>query len=154
MADLQITSFDDMKKTAYSIVPLTAWDGVGTVNVKLRRVDLFMLMQEGTIPNELLSVASKAAMKPKEGEAPFDEKHDPAEFQQFVDMQVTLAEQSLVQPTYQEIVENVGPLTQKQLLEIFAYNMAGVRALHNFRSQPEPTSADGSGSGSLPLQTK
>lgn len=65
-----------------------------------------------------------------------------------------MAQKSLVEPTYDEIVEHVGPLTDNQLSAIFVFCTAGVRALKNFRSRLTLIEAIGDNSEDVQLPTE
>lgn len=153
--NLQVTSLEEMALNANMVVPIPAWNGNGFINVKLRRADTLALIQEGQLPNELLAVAAKTSTKQKgDPKSPVDEENSPEEFKHFVTLLNAIAKGALIEPTYDELVEKVAPLTYQQLMAIYAYCMAGVRALNSFRGEPRSDAEDGGSGEDLRVQAE
>lgn len=92
--------------------------------VKLKRVSLLEMANADMIPNELLNSVNELYIKGVQGLS--DIKSTGKTF-------IFIAEKSLVKPTYKEIKDAGLSLTDAQLLSIYLYAVAGVRALKNFR---------------------
>lgn len=149
----KVSSLAEMKATASPIVQLPSWDGETEINVRLKRVTLFSMIQAGQIPNDLLATAYKAAGKEQGTGSPIDQSN-PEEVKKFTQLMHEVAKASLVEPTYEEIQENVGDLTDQQLMAIFFYCLAGVRALNNFRKSTRALTTIRDSGEDVQLQTE
>lgn len=148
----QVTSLEAMKAQSMPIVELPGWNDEDSIFVRLRKVSLLHLISSGQLPNELLAIAHKITSS-EEGFNPIREG-TPEELAEFNKLLHLMAQKSLVEPTYDEIVEHVGPLTDNQLSAIFVFCTAGVRALKNFRSRLAFIEAIGDNSEDVQLPTE
>ena len=102
----------------------------------LRKVDLLAWAQHGKIPNILeqqvrdLFDATEAKKKAKEGDDKFYTFDGIAEWTKLLEW---MAEVSMVEPKYSDLVENGIYLSQHQLNDIYVFQMQGVEALKSFR---------------------
>ena len=128
-----VTSFSDMKAQVAPVIPIPGWDDT-PVNVRLRKVSLMNLVSRGLLPNELLGIANKVAKGT--GYNPVKDG-DEDDFKNFTNLLNEIAKASLVEPTYDQIVEEVGDLTDNQLSAIYLYCTAGLKALEFFRKRLE-----------------
>lgn len=151
---VKVTSLAEMKDIAQPIVPIPAWDNENEIHVRLRRVTLLSIIQSGQIPNDLLGVAQKVALK-RQGtpESPI-KQDDPDEVSRFHQLLDEVAKQALVEPTYDEIVEHVAPLTDQQRLAIFTFATSGVKALTSFRRKTGTDASGGNGGEDVRGETK
>lgn len=148
----QVTSLEAMKAQSMPIVELPGWNDEDSIFVRMRKVSLLHLISSGQLPNELLAIAHKITSS-EEGFNPIREG-TPEELAEFNKLLHLMAQKSLIEPTYDEIVEHVGPLTDNQLSAIFVFCTAGVRALKNFRSRLTLIEAIGDNSEDVQLPTE
>lgn len=132
---IEVTSLEEMRAQALPIVAIPGWDDGQEIYVRLKRVSLITLIENDVLPNELLSLATKAATASKEYNPVTDSS--PEEFKNFGKLLKIIAQQALVEPTYEEIAENVNQLTDEQLTSIYVYCVGGLRKLESFRQKPE-----------------
>lgn len=127
----KVTSIDELKARAVQVVELPGWTEGDTFFARMRRVGLINLVAAGHLPNELLSVVGRI-MRIKPGENPMDgaDEEDVRRWGQLLD---AVARSALVEPSYDEIIEAAGFLTDAQLQAIFLYATQGVRILELFR---------------------
>lgn len=95
-------------------------------NARLRRVSLLEMAQGGSIPNELMGAVSDLYFK---GTSGMKSLKDTAQSFRFI------AEKSMVEPTYQEVLEAGLVLTDAQLLAIYLFSVGGVSSLRPFRGE-------------------
>lgn len=96
---------------------------------KVRRPSLLMLASEGKIPNSLLSAAGELFSK---GNSALDNDSTQMLKDTYSICKI-MADATFVSPTLAEI-EGAGlTLTDEQLMAVFSYTQAGVKALENFR---------------------
>lgn len=130
---LKVTSLEEIREKATPVVELPGWEEDDTIQVKMRRVSLLTLIQQGKLPNELLGMANKIASSGS-GFNPGKER-DQEELKKFTDLLHAMAKAALIEPSYDEIVEAAGSFTDDQLSAIFVYCSSGVRGLENFRKR-------------------
>lgn len=125
---MEVTSFEQLKSYAEGrMVELPPFAEGQPFCAMMRRPSLLVLVKSGKIPNRLLVTANKLFM-----EKGIDEKDE--EFMpQALDIFDTIAEASLVKPTFKEIKEAGLNLTDDQMMFIFSYTQQGVKALERFR---------------------
>ena len=129
---MNITSVSDLQAYAAGVVvrfpdftegqPLIA---------RVRRPSLLVLAKSGKIPNTLLTAAGELFAKGGSGMDSDNEKM----LSDMYDIMHIMCESTLVQPTLAEI-ESVGlTLSDEQMMAIFNYSQAGVKALESFRKE-------------------
>ena len=136
--DSKVTSLEEMAQTATPVVPIPSWDGDSEIHVKLRRVTLTALIQSGQLPNELLAFAQDMTQKGQDGVNIALSKLEPESYTKYA-----MAKAALVEPTYDQILNEVGWLTDQQLMAIHFYCLGGMRSLHSFRKATGFALADG-----------
>lgn len=98
---------------------------------RVRRPSMLVLAKQGKIPNSLLTTAGELFSK---GGGGLDTDNANMLADMYNIMEV-IAEASLIQPTLKEI-KSVGiELSDDQLMAIFNYSQAGVKALESFRKE-------------------
>lgn len=156
--ELKPTPLDQLAKMNQEVVALPGWTDDVPFYARLRKLSLYDLIQAGKIPNELLEIANEFAL-PRQGHNPVAKLDKEGKldgdgikkFHQFLDHVARLA---LIEPTYDQVVEHAGCITQEQKQAILLYAIAGVRVLESFRSQPRPSNAGGGDSENVGSQTE
>ena len=100
---------------------------------RVKRPSMLMLAKMGKIPNALLNSATQLFTK---GGSGMDTKNGKT-LSDIYDICEVVAKASLVQPTYDEIIDSGMTLSDDQVMAIFNYTQSGVKALENFRSEQE-----------------
>jgi hypothetical protein len=92
---------------------------------------MLVLAKSGKIPNTLLATANELFSK---GGAGLD-ADDPQMLSNFYDTCRVICEAALVQPTLADIESAGLTLADDQIMAIFNYTQAGVKALQSFRKE-------------------
>lgn len=120
---MAITSFEEFKNKAQSIIDLPGFEPGETVTVKVKKVSLLGLASSGKIPNSLMGVVSK--LFNSTGNASEAEtaamKSNIVEMTQLMSL---IAKNALVEPSYDKVKDY---LTDDQLSGIFDYAMGGIK---------------------------
>lgn len=143
MGKLKVTSIEEIRERACQLVELPGWEPGESFVARLRRASLLSLVQQGAIPNQLLTIVYKLIGS----DGQFNPMTDasPDEFGQFVEMVNAVCQAVLAEPSYEEIGEY---LTDVQRSAIFLYAQQGVEALKLFRRrQAFAAQAGGDGEG-------
>lgn len=123
--ELKVTSIEEIKRRAEGHpVSLPGWDEEPWI-ARLRRPALNSMVLNGEIPNELLPIVEELfedTQQTTDSESPGIEKT--------AQLFHLMAEKALVEPKYEQVSHL---LTDEQLIAIFHYAQAGVRALEKFR---------------------
>lgn len=132
MENLKVTSIEELKKISKGeLVELPGFvDGTNFV-VRLKRPSLLIMAKSGKIPNGLLPQTNKLFTG---GLNSVTKGNDDEMLTELFNILEIVCKESLVEPTYDELVENGIELTDQQLLAIFSYTQRGVKSLENFRS--------------------
>lgn len=135
-----ITSFEDLKNYANGeVVELPSFAAGQPFMARLRRPSMMALVKKGKIPNALLSSANELFANGVQGV--FDpEKEDT--LKDMFELFDAICEASFVQPTYQEVKDSGIEMTDEQLMFIFEYSQAGVKALEPFREERKNNKID------------
>lgn len=124
---IKITSIEDLKKyKAGEVLELPGFSEDMPLVVRLRRPSLMALAKSGKIPNGLMDIASRLFISGVSGK-------DSTTLIEIGDILKIVAEASLMEPTYQQLVDEEVELTDEQLLFIFNYSQRGIKHLSNFR---------------------
>ena len=149
--ELQVTSLEQLKQYAKGdIVELPPFAQNRPFIARLSRPSLMKLVEQGRIPNTLLSKANELFSTGIAGA--FDEENKDALKQLFELMEI-ICEASFVEPTYQDIKDAGLELTDEQRMFVYNYGQAGVRALESFRGESDGSESSGS-SAVLSNETK
>lgn len=128
---LQVTTLHDLETYCEgSIIKLPDFAEGQPLIAKLRRPSMLAMAAHGNIPNSLLATAGQLFTGNNRQSV---DANDPTMLKDMYDICRSMAEASLIEPTLQQI-EGAGlELTDEQLMAIFNYTQAGIKALENFR---------------------
>lgn len=127
---LTVTDLSSLQRYAEgNIVELPEFGEGQPFVARMTRASMMMLASEGKIPNSLLSTANELFA---EGTGDVD---DEDLLRNMYGVMQTIAEASLIEPSYQDIVNAGLRLTDEQLVAIFSYSQKGVNALSSFREE-------------------
>lgn len=98
---------------------------------RVKRPSMLVLAKMGKIPNTLLSSAAQLFTK---GGSGMDMKNEKTLADIYSICEI-IARASLVQPTYDEILDSGMSLSDDQIMAIFNYSQSGVKALETFRDE-------------------
>lgn len=133
MAEKKITTVADLKKYAKGTVVEFPPFGDGQPFVaRIRRPSMMKLAMEGKFPNELIVKANELFAGDSLAVNP-DDDDTMKSVKGVIDV---IAEASFIEPTYQEIKENID-LTDDQMMFLFNYSQQGIKALSDFRTNTE-----------------
>ena len=129
---MHITTISDLQSYAYGTVVRFPDFGDGQPFVaRVRRPSMLVLAKQGKIPNSLLTAAGELFSKGS-GAMDADNENMLGNMYNIMDIIATAA---LVQPSMEEI-KSVGlELSDDQMMAIFNYTQAGVKALETFRKE-------------------
>lgn len=129
---MRITTVSDLQSYANGTVVRFPDFGDGQPFVaRVRRPSMLVLAKQGKIPNSLLAVAGELFAKGGAG-LDSDNENMLSDMYNIMDIVTTAA---LIQPSMEEI-KGVGlELSDDQLMAIFNYTQAGVKALESFRQE-------------------
>ena len=129
---MNITSASDLQSYANGVVVRFPDFAEGqTFVARVRRPSMLVLAKSGKIPNTLLTTAGELFSKGGGG-LDTDNKNMLGDM---YDIMHIICEAALIQPSLQEI-ESVGlQLSDDQMMAIFNYSQAGVKALESFRQE-------------------
>lgn len=129
---MRITSLSDLQSYAAGTVVRFPDFGDGQPFVaRVRRPSMLVLAKAGKIPNTLLTAASELFAKGGSGMDVDNENM----LSEMYDIMNIICESALIQPSMAEI-RSVGlELSDDQMMAIFNYSQAGVRALESFRKE-------------------
>lgn len=99
---------------------------------RIRRPSILRLVEEGAIPNQLLGKANELYSN---GTAGIMDTTDENMMKDSMELFRTIAKAMFVEPTYEQIIECTGGLTDEQFIFLFSYSQRGVKALENFRNK-------------------
>lgn len=105
-------------------ISIPAWDDGETVEIKVRRPSLLTMAAAGEIPNELVGAAQRIFG----GEPP-----TALPLERMGQLMIMMARAAMVEPTYDQMCESCGSMTDMQLAAVYSFTQAGVRALLPFR---------------------
>lgn len=129
---MNITSVSDLQSYAAGVVVRFPDFAEGQPFVaRVRRPSMLVLAKAGKIPNTLLTAAGELFAK---GGAGLDADNDRM-LGDMYDIMHIICEASLVQPTLAEIEGAGVVLSDDQMMAIFNYSQAGVKALESFRKE-------------------
>lgn len=127
-----ITSVSDLQSyAAGTVVRFPDFTEGQPFVARVRRPSLLVLAKSGKIPNSLLSAAGELFTK---GGGAMDSDNDKM-LGDMYDIMHIICEAALVQPTLAEIEGAGVQLSDDQMMAIFNYSQAGVKALESFRKE-------------------
>ena len=129
---MNITSVSDLHKYAVGNVVRFPDFGEGQPFVaRVRRPSMLVLAKQGKIPNSLLTAAGELFAK---GGSGLDADNENM-LGQMYDIMSIVCEAALIEPTMADIKSAGLELSDDQMMAIFNYTQAGVKALESFRKE-------------------
>lgn len=127
----QVTSLEQLKQYANgSIVRLPDFAEGQPFIAKLKRPSILGMAKQGKIPNSLLVKTNELFVQ--SGSLDTEENSMMQEIYDVIDL---IANETFVEPTYDEIKSTGIELTDEQMMFIFNYSQQGVKALESFRTE-------------------
>ncbi len=129
---MEITSVSDLQNYARgTIVRFPDFAEGQPFVARVRRPSMLVLAKSGKIPNTLLTAAGELFTK---GSGGMDSDSDKM-LGDMYDIMHIICESALMQPTLKEIEEIGLSLSDDQMMAIFNYSQAGLKALESFRKE-------------------
>lgn len=129
---MNITSAYDLQSYAAGTVVRFPDFGDGQPFVaRVRRPSLLMLAKKGKIPNSLLTAAGELFTN---GSSGLDADNENMLGEMF-DIMSIVCESALIQPSMADIANAGLELSDDQMMAIFNYSQAGIKALESFRKE-------------------
>lgn len=130
--EMNITTLSDLQSyAAGTIVRFPDFAEGQPFVARVRRPSMLVLAKQGKIPNTLLTAAGELFSK---GGAGMDATNENMLSDVYGICEV-IARASLVQPTYDDIINAGMELSDDQIMAIFNYTQNGVKALESFREE-------------------
>ena len=131
---LEVTSLEQLKEMAKGeIVPLPSFiNGIPFV-ARLKRPSLLGLIQQGKIPNQLLSAANELFY----GKSSHKKEDESLDMKEMSEVMMIMAKSALVEPTHEQLDELGMELTDEQIVTLFNYTQKGLKAIEKFCQEPE-----------------
>lgn len=127
----QVTSLEQLKQYANgNIVRLPDFAEGQHFVAKLKRPSILGMAKQGKIPNSLLVKTNELFVQ--SGSLDTEENSMMQEIYDVIDL---IANETFVEPTYDEIKSTGIELTDEQMMFIFNYSQQGVKALESFRTE-------------------
>ena len=127
----QVTSLEQLKQYANgNIVRLPDFAEGQPFVAKLKRPSILGMAKQGKIPNSLLVKTNELFVR--SGSLDTEENSMMQEIYDVIDL---IADETFVEPTYDEIKSTGIELTDEQMMFIFNYSQQGVKALESFRTE-------------------
>lgn len=127
----QVTSLEQLKQYANgNIVRLPDFAEGQPFIAKLKRPSILGMAKQGKIPNSLLVKTNELFVQ--SGSLDTEENSMMQEIYDVIDL---IANETFVEPTYDEIKSTGIELTDEQMMFIFNYSQQGVKALESFRTE-------------------
>lgn len=135
MNNEKVTTIEELKQYADGeIVSIPGFTSDKPFVVKLRRPSLMRLAHEGVIPNNLLVKANELFFVDEENTRDFENKEMLKEMYGVLSV---MAKESMVSPTFDEVLDAGLQLTDMQLMTIFNYTQVGINMLSPFHTKQE-----------------
>lgn len=116
-------------KDNITTIQIPSFDGLDTIEIKVKRPQLMAMMTQGKIPNRLLGIASQATIG---GGFQYKSKDDIEKAKELAEWVAFYCEICMVEPTYEEVKEVI---TDDQALSIYAWAVAPIDMLRSFRDK-------------------
>lgn len=127
----QVTSLEQLKQYANgNIVRLPDFAEGQPFIARLKRPSILGMAKQGKIPNSLLVKTNELFVQ--SGSLDTEENSMMQEIYDVIDL---IANETFVEPTYDEIKSTGIELTDEQMMFIFNYSQQGVKALESFRTE-------------------
>lgn len=128
-------------------IKIPSFDGLETIDIKVKRPQLMAMMTQGKIPNRLLGIASKAVNSVGFQYKSEDEIEKAKELAGWV---AFYCEICMVEPKYEEVKDII---TDDQALSIYAWAVAPIDMLRSFRYE-EKNETDNRDGETISKETK
>lgn len=126
---LKVTDFEKLKTMAgVREVEMPGFVAEETVVFRMKRPSLLSLASSGKVPNALMGEVNKLFT-----EGISEETMDKNTMKELHEILELMANEALVEPTYQELKDNGIELTDEQLMFIYNFSQRGLTALFPFR---------------------
>lgn len=134
--ELKITSIDELKAASTRVVEISGFEPGKILRFKVRRASLMDLIEQGAIPNNLLTIVIEV-LKIRSDRATFNplEDLDAEKFLEFCSLIDAVCKAVMIEPSYEEAKDL---LIDQQKIEIYQYAQYGLRVLERFRERSEP----------------
>lgn len=130
---LQITSIEQLKKdSSGEIVTLPPFVSGSDFVARLKRPSMLDMVKHGKIPNDLLTSANELFVDGVAKNA-VNNISNPNMISDMIGVLECYCENAFVEPTYKELQDAGIKLTDEQMMFVFNYAQAGVKALKSFR---------------------
>lgn len=127
----QVTSLEQLKQYANgNIVRIPDFAEGQPFVARLKRPSILGMAKQGKIPNSLLVKTNELFVQ--SGSLDTEENSMMQEIYDVIDL---IANETFVEPTYDEIKSTGIELTDEQMMFIFNYSQQGVKALESFRTE-------------------
>lgn len=131
--ELKVTTLEQLLEYAKGVlIELPEFSDGQPFVARLTRPSMMELVKQGKIPNELLTAANELF---EQGLAKGFNPDNEQMLNQLFDLMDVICEASFVSPSWKEMKMAGIKLTDEQLMFVFNYGQAGVRALKSFREE-------------------
>ena len=129
---IKVTTLTELKSYAKgAIVELPSFADGQPFIARLKRPSMLGMVKHGKIPNTLLVKANELFVQGGAGVDPEEENM----MDEMMGVLELMAQETFVEPTYEDIKESGVELTDEQLMFVFNYAQQGVKALESFRAE-------------------
>jgi hypothetical protein len=126
---MDVTSFEELKVIAKGeVIPLPSFIEGKPFVVRVKRVSLLKLVQEGVIPNTLLGAANELFY----GKNSNKSSNKDADMKELAKVMTLMAESALLSPTPAQMKELGLELTDQQVVSLFNYTQKGLEGIAKF----------------------
>ena len=128
----KVTTLTELKSYAKgAIVELPSFADGQPFVARLKRPSMLGMVKQGKIPNTLLVKANELFVQGGAGVDPEEENM----MDEMMGVLELMAQETFVEPTYEDIKKSGVELTDEQLMFVFNYAQQGVKALESFRAE-------------------
>lgn len=144
--EVKVTSITTLKQYMNgSVVELPPFSETQPFFARVKRPSLLKMVKEGKIPNQLLTKTNELFVEgSKQLKSGIDDEKLMTEMMDILEI---VAEETLVEPSYEQLKENGIELTDNQLMYLFTYSQQGVDVYKRFRDKQESRDSDSAGEG-------
>lgn len=137
MSDIHVTTLEELKKVGEGcIISLPSFPDGTPLNVKIKYPSLLEMMQsDGSVPNPLMGAVLEIAPKDIKAQLP-QQNTTPTKEQLAASMEIikSLCKKCLVSPTYEEIEQFAGGMTDAQMMALYNRIQGCFEGLGSFRT--------------------
>lgn len=130
---LEVTSLEQLKEMAKGeIIPLPSFVDGMSFNARVKKPSLLNLIQQGKVPNQLLSAANEIFYGKSS-----HKKDEEVDMKEMSDLMMIMVKSALIEPTFEQLKELGLHLTDEQIVALFNYTQQGLKAIEKFRQEPK-----------------